>query len=79
MPIYEYCCQDCAHTFEKMRSMSMADAEIACPKCESVHTRRGLSRFAAFSKGSGGESHSVAGGGGCDGCGSHSCGSCHRH
>ena len=81
MPIYEYCCADCEKTFEKRRSMSQADAEIACPDCGGLHTRRGLSRFAAFSRGGGGSSHAVAGGGGgCDGCGSHSCGSCsHGH
>jgi putative FmdB family regulatory protein len=79
MPIYEYRCADCSHTFEKRRPMSMADAEIACPQCESTHTRRGISRFAAFSKGNGGTSHAVGGGGGCEGCGSHSCGSCGRH
>jgi len=79
MPIYEYCCQDCARTFEKRRPMSQADAEIPCPDCGSVHTSRGLSLFAAFSKGSGGSTQAVAGGGSCNGCGSHSCGSCGRH
>lgn len=75
MPIYEYCCADCEKTFEKMRSMSKADAEIACPTCGGHHTSRGLSRFAAFSTGNGG-SQAVAGSGGCQGCGSRSCGSC---
>jgi putative FmdB family regulatory protein len=79
MPIYEYSCSDCQRTFEKRRAISQADAEIACPECGGVHTRRGLSRFAAFSKGNGGNSHAVAGSGGCDGCGSQSCGSCRHH
>jgi putative FmdB family regulatory protein len=80
MPIYEYNCSDCRRTFEKMRPMSKSDDEIACPDCGSTHTSRGLSLFAAFSKGNGGTSQAVAGGGcGCDGCGSHSCGSCGRH
>ena len=77
MPIYEYRCADCEQKFEKRRRMSQADDEIACPDCGSVHTNRGLSMFAAFSKGNG-QSVSV-GGGGCGGCASHSCGSCGRH
>ena len=79
MPIYEYNCADCSQTFEKRRPMSQADAEIACPECGGTHTTRGLSLFAAFSRGNGGERRAVSGGGGCDGCGSHTCGSCVRH
>ena len=79
MPIYEYSCADCQEQFEKRRRMSQADDEIACPECGSVHTNRGLSRFAAFSKSNGGASHAVAGSSGCAGCGSHSCGSCAHH
>jgi putative FmdB family regulatory protein len=79
MPIYEYRCADCEQKFEKRRRMSQADDEIACPECGSTHTSRGLSTFAAFSKGRGGMSVSVGGSSGCAGCGSHSCGSCGRH
>jgi putative FmdB family regulatory protein len=80
MPIYEYCCQDCEQKFEKMRPMSQADAEAPCPQCGSGHTRRGLSLFAAFSRGNGGSSQAVAGsGGGCSNCGTHACGSCGHH
>lgn len=78
MPIYEYNCADCETKFEKRRSMSQADAEIACPECGSTKTKRGLSMFAAFSKGNGG-SHAVAGGGGCQGCATGQCGSCGHH
>ena len=79
MPIYEYNCADCERLFEKRRPMSKSDAEIACPDCGSVHTKRGLSMFAAFSKGNGGNGHACAGGGGCGNCGTHNCGSCHHH
>lgn len=79
MPIYEYRCADCEQQFEKRRCMSEADDEIACPECGSLHTNRGLSMFAAFSRGNGGASRAVGGGSGCAGCGSHSCGSCGRH
>jgi len=79
MPIYEYRCADCEKKFEKRRRMSQADDEIACPECGSKQTSRGLSMFAAFSRGSSGSTTSVGGGSGCAGCGSHSCGSCGRH
>ena len=78
MPIYEYNCADCEQKFEKRRRMSQADDEIACPDCGSVDTSRGLSMFAAFSRGNGGTSVSVGGSSGCGGCASHSCGSCGR-
>jgi len=76
MPIYEYSCADCQRTFEKMRPMKRADDAVSCPDCGGVQTKRGLSLFAAFSKGNGEGSHAVSGGGGCDSCGSHNCGSC---
>lgn len=79
MPIYEYNCADCERTFEKMRPMSRADDPVACPDCGGTETRRGLSLFAAFSRGNGESNHAVAGGGGCGNCGTHSCGSCGHH
>lgn len=79
MPIYEYHCADCRACFEKRRLMSQADDEIACPKCGCTRTIRGVSQFAAFSKGGGGSSQAVAGSGGCGSCGSHSCSSCKHH
>ena len=77
MPVYEYTCADCAAKFETLRSMSQADAPIACPKCGSQNPRRGLSLFAAISKGSGGETRAVSGTGhSCASCASHSCATC---
>jgi putative FmdB family regulatory protein len=79
MPVYEYSCLDCETEFETLRPMSRADDPIACPKCGGERTRRGISVFAAHSKGNGGESRAVSGtGGGCSTCGSHSCGTCHH-
>jgi putative FmdB family regulatory protein len=79
MPIYEYSCADCERTFEKMRPMSRADDAVDCPQCGGSHTQRGLSLFAAFSRGNGESSHAVSGSGGCGNCGSHNCGSCGHH
>jgi len=40
MPLYEYECEKCEHTFEKLVSNSDA---VACPKCQSERLRRLLS------------------------------------
>jgi len=77
MPVYEYACPDCGAKFDALRSMSQADAAIACPKCGGQNPRRGISVFAAVSKGSGAESRAVSGAGhSCASCGSHSCATC---
>jgi len=75
MPIYEYCCADCGTKFSKLRPMSKADAPIACTNCQSTNTSRALSLFAAVSKGSSGESRTIAGSG-CGSCMATSCRSC---
>jgi putative FmdB family regulatory protein len=46
MPLYEYRCQECGRTFEKLRRMSDADAGTECPYCESDEVRRQMSTFA---------------------------------
>jgi putative FmdB family regulatory protein len=51
VPIYEYACSKCSHTFEKLvRSMSSTEA-IECPKCGSRQTERALSVFAVGAEG----------------------------
>ncbi len=46
MPLYEYRCSGCGRVFEQLRRMQDADAEIACPNCESGEVQRLLSTFA---------------------------------
>jgi putative FmdB family regulatory protein len=46
MPVYEYVCRDCDTVFEARRSMSEADAPLACPDGHERVARR-LSVFAA--------------------------------
>jgi putative FmdB family regulatory protein len=72
MPVYEYVCLDCGKRFETLRLMREADAPIACVTCESDHTSRLISLFAAHSSGKviAGGSHS------CGGCSGGSCASC---
>lgn len=76
MPLYEYQCIHCEKKFDMLRPFSKADAPAACPICHSEDTKRAISMFASFSKGSDGATKSVAGGGGCAGCASGHCGSC---
>ncbi|MBN1400481.1 MAG: zinc ribbon domain-containing protein [Anaerolineae bacterium] len=78
MPLYEYRCRDCDITFSKLRSFSRADEVIACPQCEGLNTKRALSLFASFSKGSDGSLQAHGGGGDCASCGGGHCGSCNH-
>ena len=53
MPIYEYRCEDCGSSFDKlMRSMSSA-AEVECPECHSKRCKKSISLFGLASVGSG--------------------------
>ncbi|TAK37132.1 MAG: zinc ribbon domain-containing protein [Chloroflexota bacterium] len=77
MPIYEYHCPCCDLDFERLRPLSAADQSAACPKCQS-ESRRRVSQFASFSRGSSGELSAVGGGGSnCGGCSGSSCSTCH--
>ena len=76
MPIYEYYCQDCQRRFEALRSMSQADAPIACSSCGGENIRRVLSLFAAVSKEADGGSRAVAGGSSCAACTASTCAGC---
>jgi putative FmdB family regulatory protein len=66
VPIYEYHCNDCSGTFEKLVSFSQADRSQECPICQSNHTQRKLSKIAAVgaSLSSGSTSSSCGSGGG---------------
>ena len=73
MPIFEFHCRDCQDDFEKI--VLGSDAKIKCPRCESSKVRKKLSSF-SFKSGSKSVSASKSGGG-CSGCSSHHCGTCH--
>lgn len=53
MPIFEYTCEDCGTSFEKLVRRSQA-SEVACPSCGQEHLKQELSTFAA--RATGGES-----------------------
>jgi len=46
MPIYEYTCSACGHTFDYL-ARNLRDAAKACPKCGAGKLRKGFSSFAA--------------------------------
>lgn len=71
MPIYEYCCQNCGHKFELLRSFSEADAPTNCEKCKESKVKRLLSKVNSFSDGT-----NLNSGSSCSGCSSGSCSSC---
>jgi putative FmdB family regulatory protein len=52
MPIYEYKCPDCGHTFDAMQKMSDAPITV-CPKCEAGHVKKLISATSFVLKGSG--------------------------
>ena len=52
MPIYEYRCSDCEHTFEKLQQLSDPDPE-ECPGCGSGEVGRLISRSSFQLKGGG--------------------------
>jgi len=79
MPLYEYNCPHCEVTFDMLRPFSKADEPAPCPQCGGLDTRRKVSAFASFSKGSDGSTTRVGGGGGCAGCTSGGCASCGHH
>jgi putative FmdB family regulatory protein len=49
MPIYEFNCSTCDHSFEELVRSAEAINEVACPQCGSRHVRRKISLFAAKS------------------------------
>jgi len=73
VPVYEYICDQCQHEFEEL--VLSDDDTIACPRCDSPHASKLLSKF-AFKTSGGFRSTSARsscagctpGPGGCSGC-----------
>ncbi len=76
MPLYEYECTSCQLKFEMLRSFTLADEGISCPRCHNG-ARRKLSTFASFSRDSSGQTSRVSGSGSsCGSCAGSNCSSC---
>lgn len=74
MPIYEYSCQACGQSFERLVRLSTPTESIECPQCGQRQAKRMLSAFATC----GGDGGSLSfGAGASSGCGgaSSGCGS----
>ncbi len=73
MPIFEYVCDDCKESFEKLVNR---DDEVSCPKCQGPHLSKQYSRF-GMGKGEGASKYESLpvynSGGGC-GCTPSTCG-----
>jgi len=63
MPIFEYICQECSHSFE---ALVFGRDKAKCPKCQSQKLSPQLSVFAVSAKGS---ASKPASGGACGSCG----------
>ncbi len=68
MPLYEYNCEICANSFDRLKLVGARDEKTACPDCGGNSLRK-LSLFASVSKDSDGNNTMTAGGGCCGGGG----------
>jgi putative FmdB family regulatory protein len=50
MPLYEYHCETCGATYEKLRRAQDADKNLRCPVCESREVKRLISAFATSAR-----------------------------
>ena len=54
MPLYEFTCRKCGHTFEELMGLAEAAAgKVACPACRSRTVEKGFSSFATGGAGAG--------------------------
>ncbi len=68
MPIYEFSCLSCRHTFDVFGTYRSRDEKQVCPQCEGTNTKALFSMFAVTGRSEVGAST----GAGC-GCGGGSC------
>jgi putative FmdB family regulatory protein len=73
MPIFEYLCKECGHTFEKI--VPRHDSTVDCARCKSAKVEKQLSVF-AVAGGSSSKEFTMPESGGCGHCGAAQPGSC---
>jgi len=66
VPIYEFSCLTCRHTFDVFGSYASRDERQVCPQCEGTNTRAMFSTFAVVGSADA-ACGSTAGGCGCGG------------
>lgn len=40
MPLYEYICKNCHHTFDEVMTVHERETKVRCPKCESPQVEK---------------------------------------
>ncbi|HYH02540.1 MAG TPA: FmdB family zinc ribbon protein [Bacillota bacterium] len=73
MPIYEFKCVKCSHSFEELCAMGGSCEK--CPNCGSNQVLKQMSAFSARS--AGGEGTKTLGSGSCSSCHGGHCHNCH--
>jgi putative FmdB family regulatory protein len=66
MPIYEFSCLSCRHTFDVFGNFGSRDERQVCPECEGTSTKAMFSTFAMVGR-SEAAGASTSGGCGCGG------------
>jgi putative FmdB family regulatory protein len=76
MPIFEYACDDCGTSFEKLVRRSGETEGVACPSCGKDHLTRQYSTFSARASAAKSEAPAACGTGMCGSgfCGTGACG-----
>ncbi|MGC8798546.1 MAG: FmdB family zinc ribbon protein [candidate division WOR-3 bacterium] len=72
MPIYEYSCCSCHHTFEELILRADDEKKLVCPRCGSGKLNRLFSAFGV----AGAEKNVKSTNSGCSSCSSHNCSAC---
>ncbi|TMF85082.1 MAG: zinc ribbon domain-containing protein [Chloroflexi bacterium] len=67
VPIYEFSCLSCRHSFDVFGGYASRDERQVCPECESTNTRAMFSTFAVTGKSEASGVSPSAGGCGCGG------------
>lgn len=49
MPFYEYECMDCSNVFEVIKPLSKIEENEKCPLCQSLNTKRLISKITGVS------------------------------
>lgn len=57
MPLYEYKCPECGHTFEVLQRMGEGADGLTCPRCQRPRPEK---RFSTFASGSGSNTAAAA-------------------
>jgi putative FmdB family regulatory protein len=67
VPIYEFSCLGCRHTFEVFGNYASRDERQVCPQCEGTNTKAMFSTFAVMGSSETSLSASASGGCACGG------------